>query len=69
MKQFFFIINFQKGKGNTSTILIILRENYKSQNNKFRKLQGQPCLSGQSKLALTDRNMYAKKNLNVVLKS
>ena len=31
-------------------------------------LQGQPCLSGQSKLALTHINMHAKNILKVVLK-
>ena len=30
--------------------------------------QKQPCLSVESKLTLTDRNMHAKKILNVVLK-
>ena len=32
-------------------------------------LQGPPWLSGQSKLALTDRDMHANKCLKVVLKS
>jgi hypothetical protein len=34
-----------------------------------RFIQGPPCLSVQSKLALTDRNMHAKKIWKMVLKS
>ena len=34
-----------------------------------RHVQGPPCLSVQSKLALTDRNMHAKKIWKMVLKS
>ena len=34
----------------------------------FADIQGQPRLSGQSKLALTERNMHSKTFLKVVLK-
>ena len=47
----------------------IVGPNFNVFNLFFSMVHGPPYLSVQSKSALTDRNMHAKNNLKVVLKS